>query len=105
MTSRAELQEEIVKLESKVSLGRSAELLKSNKDFGLVTETYLKEYPIEIVNQLCMHARDSAEYVELVAELDAVSRFQLFLKSTIKEGQLAQQDLDSAKSIPDSELY
>lgn len=105
MTSRTELAEEIAELEIKVSLGRSAELLQSNKDFGLVTEHYLKEYPIEIVNQLAMHAKDSPDYAELVAELDAISRFNLFLKSTINEGQLSAANLKEAKAIPDSELY
>jgi len=105
MLSRTDLDKEIATLESKVKLGRSAELLYANKDFSLVTDMYLKDYPIEIVNKLCMHARDSAEYVELVAELDAISRFNLFLKSTIKEGQLSESNLKDAKAIPESELY
>lgn len=105
MTTRAELQKEIAELEVKVRLADSVKQLKANAQFkDVVIDNYMTSYPIEIVNKLCLYPQDSADYKELVAELDAISRFNHYFESTITEGQLSEADLKFAKAIPDSEL-
>lgn len=106
MNDRSQLSKEIAKYEQQVELGNDINELMVNPAFKRVVLNYfLGDYSKQHVTKLCMYPKDSPEYVEIVAELDAISRFNSFLTSTINEGQCAYDSLQDAKAIPESELY
>lgn len=105
MNDRERLRVEIDKYTHQVELGNGIEELMGNPTFKkVILNHFTKDYALEHVNKLCMYPKDSPEYVEIIAELDAISRFNSFLTSTINEGQCAYDSLQDAKAIPDSEL-
>lgn len=106
MISRKQVNDEIVSLEKQLELTKSLEHLKTDKQFEkLITKEYLQNYPLMLVNRLGRLQKDSAEYNEVVAELDAISRLDNYLQNIINQGQLATHSLMDVKSIPDSEIY
>ena len=105
MSTRSQLAEQIKVLENNIKSADALNKLGTNKDFtNVFQDGYCKEYPVQLIKELYKYSPDSTEHQYIIAELEAISRFQSYVNQTIITGQLAKDDLISAKSIPDSEL-
>lgn len=105
MISQDEVLEQIRIAEEKVELGHAVERLQHNADFKKVFTNYLfKDKILEVVNGMHEYGAETPEHKQCIAELETLSRLQDYLKILIDKGQWAQEEVISAKSIPDSEL-
>lgn len=105
MSTQKELREQMLIAEQNIDLAKAVQRLRESQEFKKVFSNHIfKDYVLGLVNEMQSHSSESPEYLNIVSELESVSRVQAYLNHLIDKGQWSQADLINLKAIPDSEL-
>lgn len=106
MSTRSELAKQIINYEDSIKTADALNRLMLNKDFmNVFLNGYCREYPVNLIKEIYKYTPEDSEHKNIIAELEAISRFQSYVNQTTITGQLSEADLKLAKGIPESELY